>query len=369
MELLKDAAHWDEIIAGLPGAHILQSREWGLVKARLGWAMLPHVWRSSSGHVQAAAMVLQRTIRMGGFAMRLRMLYVPRGPLLDWADAALSARVLDDLQVLARRRGAILVKIDPEVPCGTGVPGAPDETANPTGANLSEELGRCGWLFSNEQVQFRNTVLVDLSASEENLLSNMKQKTRYNINLAQRKGVSVRIGASDDFDLLYRMYAETSVRDGFVIRDRQYYMHVWQTFLQAGMLEPLIAEVAEQPVAGVMIFRFAGRAWYFYGMSRAAHREKMPNHLLQWEAMRRARAAGCRVYDLWGAPDIFNEGDSMWGVYRFKEGLGGKVLRTLGAWDFPAQPLLYRFYARILPGLLARMRRRGQARTQQEVSL
>ena len=130
-------------------------------------------------------------------------------------------------------------------------------------------------------------------------------------------------------------------------------------------MEPLIAEAAGEPVAAVIIYRFAGRAWYLSGMSLDAHREKMPNYLLQWEAMRRAKAAGCTVYDLWGAPEAFNEMDSLWGVFRFKEGLGGKVFRTLGAWDYPVRPGIYRLYTQILPRLLDMMRRRGNERTRQ----
>ena len=196
----------------------------------------------------------------------------------------------------------------------------------------------------------------------------MKPKTRYNIRLAERKGVTVRPAGLEDLETLYRMYAETSVRDGFVIRERGYYLAVWQEFMQAGLAEPLIADVEGEPVAAVVVFRFAGRAYYLHGMSRELHRERMPNHLLQWEAMRRARAAGCRVYDLWGAPETFDEADSMWGVFRFKEGLGGLVVRTLGAWDFPASPWLYRLYTRILPRLLDLMRRRGRAADPTEVN-
>ncbi len=129
--------------------------------------------------------------------------------------------------------------------------------------------------------------------------------------------------------------------------------------------EPLIAEVNGDPVAAIFVFYFAGRAYYIYGMSIEAHREKMPNYLLQWEAMRRAKARGCSVYDLWGAPDEFNESDSMWGVFRFKEGLGGKVVRTLGAWDYPASRIWYRTYTQLIPRVLDVMRARGRARTQQ----
>ena len=97
-------------------------------------------------------------------------------------------------------------------------------------------------------------------------------------------------------------------------------------------------------------------------MSREAHREKMPNYLLQWEAMQRAKAAGCQFYDLWGAPDVFNESDSMWGVFRFKQGLGGQVVRTLGAWDYTPRPFWYKMYSEVIPRVLDVMRSRGKAR-------
>ena len=133
--------------------------------------------------------------------------------------------------------------------------------------------------------------------------------------------------------------------------------------------EPLIAEVNNEPVAANFVFYFAGRAYYVYGMSRDAHREKMPTYLLQWEAMKRAKAKGCIVYDLWGAPDVFDESDSMWGVYRFKEGLGGKVVRTLGAWDFAPNPLWYKMYSEIIPRVLDVMRVRGKTKTRQALEL
>jgi lipid II:glycine glycyltransferase (peptidoglycan interpeptide bridge formation enzyme) len=130
----------------------------------------------------------------------------------------------------------------------------------------------------------------------------------------------------------------------------------------------LIAEVQGEPVAAIFLFYFAKRAYYLYGMSGESHREKMPNALLQWEGMRRAKAAGCELYDLWGAPDVFDESDGMWGVFRFKEGLGGQVVRTLGAWDFTPSPMLYKLYTQALPRILDVMRSRGRARTRQDLN-
>ncbi len=356
---------WNALIAGLPNPHLLQTWEWAQVKSTVGWEPVPLTWDG------AAAMLLKRQVLSRGFAARLCLLYVPKGPLFDASNPALCTQVLDDLQLFARRQGAIELKIDPDVILGTGMPDQPDVREGAAGRLFESELRRRGWLASREQVQFRNTVWIDLRLSEEELLQRMKQKTRYNVRLAEKKGVRVRAGTRDDLPMLYRMYAETSVRDGFVIRPEAYYRTVWETFMGAPgdgiapSAEPLIAEVEGQPVAAIFVFYFARRAYYLHGMSTAAHRDKMPNYLLQWEAIRRARSRGCTLYDLWGAPDAFDESDSMWGVFRFKEGLGGEVVRTLGAWDYPASPLWYKTYTQLMPRLLNVMRVRGKAKTRQ----
>ena len=369
---------WNELIASLPMPHLLQTWEWSQVKAKYGWKPLPFVWQDTGGKPVAAAMVLQRITPMGGFAAKISVLYIPKGPNLDWNDAALRRRVLDDLQRFARQRGAIFVKIDPDVVLGTGVPGTEDALEDPGGQAVRSDLERSGWLSSQDQIQFRNTVLVDLTQSEDEMLARMKQKTRYNVRLAEKKGVAVRAGTAADFPVLYRMYAETSVRDGFLIRGEDYYQTVWRTFGQSSLAirhspmpfhEPLIAEVNGQPVAAISLFYFAGQAIYLFGMSRDEQREKMPNYLLQWEAMRRAKALGCHVFNLWGAPDELNESDGLWGVFRFKEGLGGYVSRTLGAWDFAASPLMYKLYTQTLPRIMDVMRSRGKARTRQNLGI
>jgi len=375
---------WNQIISRLPNPHFLQTFEWGQVKANYGWEPFYMVWskepsrtyksdqldslnRVDLSDVTAAAMVLKRRVPIGGLAARLNVLYAPKGPLLDWKNEILRERVLDDLMTFAKRQGGIFLKIDPDVILGKGVPGSDAEVPDNDGQGLVTALGRRGWVFSTDQIQFRNTVLIDLSASEDEILARMKQKTRYNVRLAERKEVVVRLGTLDDLPMLYRMYAETSVRDGFVIRDEGYYGTVWKSFMEGEMAEPLIAEVNGEPLAAIFVFYFADRAYYVYGMSRPVQREKMPAYLLQWEGMKRARARGCRIYDLWGAPDVFDESDGMWGVFRFKWGLGGEVVRTLGAWDYPPNGLWYRLYAEIIPRVLDFMRTRGKKKTTRQV--
>lgn len=372
---------WNELIASLPNPHLLQTWEWAQVKDKYSWQPMPYIWTdlktNDISKPVAAAMILKRSLPVRGLAKKMCVLYVPKGPLLDWGNTNLRQRVVNDLQDFANQQGAIFVKIDPDVELGRGVPGKDKSIEFEQGEIIRSELLGRGWKFSQDQIQFRNTVLIDLSAAEDQMLARMKQKTRYNIRLAQKKGVTVRKGTLQDGHLLYQMYAETSVRDGFLIREEGYYQTVWNTFDEARttdqkksipISEPLIAEVDGKPVGAVSMFYFGGLAIYLFGMSRLEHREKMPNYLLQWEAMRRAKSLGCRIYNLWGAPDIFNPDDDLWGVFRFKEGLGGYVSRTIGAWDYTSSSILYRTYTEVLPRILDLMRARGKARTRQSLN-
>jgi len=369
-------SEWNEVISQMPNPHLLQTWEWSQVKAKYGWEPLPFVWESEyAGHEPvAAAMILKRKVLNSGFAARLSILYVPKGPLMDWGDASLRKRVLDDLQAFGKKQGAIFLKCDPDVILGTGVPDAENDVINNDGNVITSDLTVRCWVYSSDQIQFKNTVEVDLRAPVEELLARMKQKTRYNVRLAEKKGVTIRTGTLDDLPMLYKMYEETSVRDGFVIRDEGYYQTVWESFMSQNgrkpftpFAEPLIAEVEGEAVAAIFVFYFGKRAYYIHGMSRDAHREKMPAYLLQWEAIKRAKQYGRKVYDLWGAPDEFNENDSMWGVFRFKEGLGGQVVRTLGAWDYAPNSLWYRMYSEIIPRFLDIMRWRSREKTKQRV--
>ena len=122
-----------------------------------------------------------------------------------------------------------------------------------------------------------------------------------------------------------------------------------------------MAEVDGEVVAGLILFVFGPSAWYMVGASSDRQRQFMPNHLLQWEAIRLAISLGCTVYDLWGAPDTLDEADPMWGVWRFKEGLGARFAPHIGAWDYPVSKPLYWLYTTAMPRVLETMRRRHQA--------
>lgn len=349
---ITDRAEWNDSLRALPYAHILQTWEWGEFKrATTGWEPA-RLCFSRGGQTVALASVLTR--RIGPLAV----MYVPKGPALDYANAGLAAAVLDHLESLARRRFAVWLKIDPDLIAATGVPGEEGDQPETNGTAMQNLLTRRGWRFSEDQVQFRNTITLDLTQSEDDLLAAMSQNTRRKVRTAGKKGVTIREASPDDLQTLYALYKVTGARDEFLIRPPEYYERAWHDFLRDGLAHALIAEVDGEPVAHVILFHFGAKCWYFYGASSDTHREKMPNYLLQWEAMRWAKAAGYTIYDMWGAPDIFDEADSMWGVYQFKRGFRGTVTRHIGAWDFAPYPPLYTLYMQLWPRVLALLRRR-----------
>jgi len=350
--LITDPIEWNETLLKLPAPHPLQSEQWAAHKNRYDWQAERWAY-TDSGQVRAAALVLRRRLAR----IPLSILYVPKGPTLDdWRDRSLVDAVLTHLEKIARRQRAIFIKIDPDVDYAP----APELCIN-NGEEIAATLKDRGWTLSADQIQYRNTVLLDLRPDEEQLLAAMKSKTRYNIRLAGRRGVTVRAGNRADFSLFYQLYAETSERDQFLIRDYEYYRSAWKLFLENDMGCLLLAEAEGAPVAGLFLFSFGRRAWYIYGASSSVGRELMPNYLLQWEAIRWAKARDCTSYDLWGAPDELVESDPMWGVYRFKAGLGGTFIRHIGAYDYPTWRLLYWLYAIAVPRYLSLLRRRAKS--------
>lgn len=353
-QLVTDRAAWDTAVASFPnGGHLLQSWAWGEFK-RVTTDWQPH------------RLLFQRdgqTVGLASIGVRnlgpLRVMYAPKGPLFDVNDSRLSAEILSALETFARQQRAIALKIDPDIALATGAPDEPDDSPNPAGVAWQAELQARGWRYSDEQVQFKNTIVIDLTPDEDALLMRLSQNTRRKVRVAEREGVTVRPATESDLPMLYDLYVETGQRDGFLVRPRTYYERAWRDFMRDGLCHPLIAEVEGQPVSHVVLYRFGTTAWYFYGASRDVHRDKMPNYLLQWEAMRWAKSVGCTRYDLWGAPDVFDEADRMWGVYQFKRGFRGTVIRTGGAWDYAPNALMYSLFTQALPrarGLLRRLR-------------
>lgn len=317
----QEDADWDELLEGFPQTHLLQTAGWAEFKAGFGW---------SSARVQAenaCAQVLFRALPLG-----LSIAYLPKGPIGEnWE------KLVPRINQLCRARNAIFLQVEPDL--FEPLPERALEDAFP------------GFQREEHTIQPRRTILIDLTRTEEQLLAAMKQKTRYNIRLAEKKGVQARL--SNDLSSFYRMMQTTAKRDGFALHDFAYYQNAFQIFEPRGKCALLEAHLDDQPLAYLMVFLHRERAWYFYGASDDESRNLMPTYLLQWEAMRWAKARGAAVYDLWGIPDededvlerdFTSRADGLWGVYRFKRGFGGVVSRSAPAYIKAYHSLLYKAY-------------------------
>jgi lipid II:glycine glycyltransferase (peptidoglycan interpeptide bridge formation enzyme) len=309
---------WDSFLLSRPQAHVLQTSAWGELKARHGWQPL----RLIQG--EAGAQILVRQILPG-----IRVAYVPRGPLGPWTS------LLDDIVHAARSVGAFVLIVEPDA----GDPWAGD-------------LDSRGFVRSARTIQPKTSLRVDLAGTEESILGRMHQKTRYNIGLAARRGVTVRRWAEPE--AFAAMLRATGDRQGFGVHTPDYYRDAYALFHPSGLAEILLAEHEGEALGALMVFGVGAGAWYLYGASTTTRRELMAPYLLQWEAMRWARARGARWYDLWGIPDaphseletgFETRRDGLWGVYRFKRGFGGEWFQAPGSWEIPLRPALHRLYA------------------------
>lgn len=320
------AGEWDEFLERYPNAHVLQTAAWGTLKSDFEWQA---AWLEVGGMVGAQVLFHQLPL---GYTLG----YIPKGPVgYRGADPELLDAFWSELDVLCKQRQAVFVKVEPDLWEGAGT-----EINPPAGYNLSQHA-----------IQPQRTLVVDLSGDEETILRRMKQKTRYNVRLAGRKGVEVR--PWDDVAGFCQMMLVTGERDAFGVHTQEYYQRAYELFQPRGECELLFAVYEDTPLAAVMVFAHGDRAWYFYGASSGEHRNLMPTYLVQWEAMMWARKQGCREYDLWGVPDagtqtleaqFMERADGLWGVYRFKRGFGGELRRAPDPWERVYNPLLYRLY-------------------------
>ncbi|MBN1685301.1 MAG: peptidoglycan bridge formation glycyltransferase FemA/FemB family protein [Spirochaetales bacterium] len=195
-------------------------------------------------------------------------------------------------------------------------------------------------------IQVPDTVVVDLTGGEDEILSRMKPKTRYNIRLSGRKGVTVRIGDRGDLKLWYELAKETAERDRITLHAESYFAGLFEEGEQHTDVDvvPFFASVAGETVAAIIISICGSRCIYHFGASRSTGRNFMPTYALQWEAMKYAKAAGCGTYDLLGIPPSEDPRHPLHGLYRVKTGFGGEIVHRAGCWDYPVKPTAYGAY-------------------------
>jgi peptidoglycan pentaglycine glycine transferase (the first glycine) len=316
---------WNQFLKSHPEAHLLQMGEWGELKKNFGWKPVRII------NNEVGAQILFRHLPLG-----LTIGYLPK-PVFSNQWSVNSEQFWKEADFICKKNRAVFLKIEPDVCSNQFI------------------LHPSSFILSSHNIQPPRTIVIPIDGNEETILSRMKSKCRYNIRLAEKKGVTVR--AWDDIPAFHEMMTVTGGRDNFGVHSKEYYQRAYELFHPKGTCELLVAEYEGKPLASLMVFANGKRAWYVYGASNDHERNRMPTYLLQWQAIRWAKTRGCEEYDLWGVPDENEETleanfesrhDGLWGVYRFKRGFGGQLKRAAQAVDRVYNPLLYWLYTKYI---------------------
>lgn len=321
----EEIREYEAFLSRHPRGHLLQSYEWGKVKSQ--WINEFVIVRGENGEIKASLSILIRRMPV----LPLAFLYAPRGPVCDLHDEASLRALTEGAKEIARRYKAITLKLDTD----TSI----EDTA------YAQTMEKLGWRLNNkysnlEGVQARFVFRVDIGGkTPEQIMAGFHSKTRYNIRVAQRHGVTVRVGTREDIPAFFALMQETGRRDGFVIRPLSYF---YKLFDCLGAHQRLfIASVDGEDVAGAMAGAYGSKCLYLYGASANEHRQKMPAYLVQWEMMQYAREMGCSIYDLRGVPGVVEEDNPIYGLYRFKKGFGGDLCEFIGELDMVYKPFWF----------------------------
>ncbi|MGA2505259.1 MAG: peptidoglycan bridge formation glycyltransferase FemA/FemB family protein [Anaerolineales bacterium] len=315
-------SEWNAFLSHHPAAHLLQSGEWGQLKSAFGWEAI-YIIEGDTG-----AQILFRHLPLG-----FTLAYLPKGPVTETVPNQGFWLALDNA---CRTRRAVFLKIEPN--------GWEEQ-------GLASIYNRQGLIPSLQHIQPRNTLVIDLHGSEDDIFDRMKPKTRYNIRLAGRKEVVVH--PTEDIETFYSVMTMTGQREEFNVHSKEYYRRAYELFYPKRMCELFLADFQGRTLACLMVFARSKQAYYFYGASSDFERNRKATYPLQWEAIRWARAQGCEEYDMWGIPDEATDvaeddaearEDGLWGVYRFKRGFGGSIKHAIPTMDRIYNPLLYKLY-------------------------
>lgn len=300
----------DEYLQSWPWGEILKAE--GREVLRLGVLKMASDKAEGGREILAAATLVKQPLTGGYFYW-----YAPRGPIIS-QTAGIGRGAIEDFLFSAVKKideKCLFLRLEP--------------ASLPTGIKL--------FLKKTVDLQPAKTLLLNLSSSEEELLSAMSQKTRYNIRLAEKKGVYIRVGTAADFSEFWRLLNLTGARDGFRIHDAAHY----RALLAAAnkFIKLFLAEYEGKVIAAGLFCFWGETATYLHGASDNKWRGAMAPYLLQWAAIKEARAAGLRHYDFYGIDE------KKWpGVTRFKLGFGGRKKEYPGTYDLVFRPVTYRVY-------------------------
>lgn len=323
---------WEELVTN-HGGQPFQSWAWGELKSAFGW----QPFRLASADGNACAQILIRPYR------GLAVAYVPRGPVLS-GDAAVDRAFVDAIVRLAKSHRAAFLRFELDV-----------LEDDPATDSLRTRLRNAGFKTSERTLQPRSSIRLDLTPTEDQLMAAFSKGHRADIRRAERDGVQIRVGTPQaDVDILHQMLVATNQRKSFGFHSAGYYRRLLTDFGDDARLQ--IAELKGEAIGSSLIMAFGRHGIYLAAGSNAAGLEHRAAHLLQWHAIRWAKERGALTWDLWGIADARGrfelaaaskslseadlakveaeaKRDPLDGVYRFKKGWGGSVVRTLPAFD------------------------------------
>lgn len=319
-------AEYEAFVQGHPKGNFAQSYYWSKQKSMWTWKAI--ACRGDDGKIKGTVSFLIR--KMPGFGRS--MMYASRGPVCDIHDYATMDELFAAAKELAKEFKAYVIKIDPDVPsCETAFA----DYMKKSGFQIKDGGGEF------EAIQPKYVFRLYLNGrSEEELLASFHQKTRYNIRLAERKGVEVRICGKEMIPDFSRLMLETGVRDGFVTRPAEYFSNMLDNLGEHCRL--YMAFVGDKPIAGTLAIWYGDKVWYLYGASSNEDRNYMPNYLLQWSMIRWAVEKDSRVYDFRGVPGDVGEDHPLYGLVKFKRGFNGDYTEFVGEMDMVLSKFFYR---------------------------
>ena len=322
----KTLPEYEAFVQSHPKGNFAQSYLWGKQKPMWQWDAI--AVRGEDGAIRGSLAVMTR--KVPGIGRTL--MYGCRGPVCDLDDRETFSQLLDGAKVLAKKYKSYVIKIDPDVP-----------SSNTAFSSMLQSFGfrakEGGKNF--EAIQPRYVFRLNVEGkTEEELLANLHQKWRYNIRLAERKGVTVRICGKEMVPAFSELMLTTGVRDGFVTRKPEYFAAMLDNLGEHARLY-MAFDPNDTPIAGTLAIHYGDKVWYLYGASSNEHRNLMPNYLLQWRMIQWAVETNCRIYDFRGVSGDVSEDNPLYGLFRFKQGFGGDFTEFVGEMDLVLSPVIY----------------------------
>ena len=325
----KDKQAYTDFLKKHERCNFQQSLEWGKVKSN--WKNEVILAEDEQGNIIGSISILIRKIPIFGYLM-----YSSRGPVCDVHDKATLVQLTEGAKKLAKKYKAFVFSIEPDIK-------SDDEEFRKIITSIGYKIKDDAKNF-REEIQPRYVFRLNLKGkTEEEILKNCHQKTRYNIRLATKKGVTIKEGNKEDLADFHRIMVTTGQRDGFIIRSLSYFEKMYDELAPEHM-KVLMAYYENKPIAGIIPIKYGNKTWYLYGASSNEHRNLMPNYLLQWHAIQEAIQNGCDMYDFRGVSGVVDENHPQYGLYRFKKGFGAEFTEFIGEVYLPFNPIIYKVY-------------------------